>query len=151
MSLTVSGSSNIGIPLSGTGVTPATLTANPTSITFTNILVGTNSTQTETIQNTGGVSATITAVTPTGTGFSVSGITLPATVGAGQSVTFNVTFAPQSAGSFSGNVAVKSNAQNPTLNIPLSGTAVAAGNLRRVRRASIWKRALFRRTRPRRS
>ena len=129
MSLTVSGSSNVSIPLTGTGVTPATLTANPTSITFTNVVVGTNSTQTETIKNTGGSSATITAVTPSGTGFSVSGITVPVTLGAGQSVTFNVTFSPQSAGSFSGNVTVTSNAQNPTLNIPLSGTAVTQGNL----------------------
>ncbi len=130
MSLTVERlESNVGIPLSGTGVTPATLTASPTSLTFTNIQVGTNSTQTETIKNTGGASATITAVTPSGTGFSVSGISLPVTLGAGQSVTFNVTFTPPSAGSFSGNVAVISNAQNPTLNIPLSGTAVAAGNL----------------------
>jgi len=129
MSLTVNGSPNISIPLSGTGETSATLTANPTSITFTNVQVGTNSTQTETIKNTGGASATITAVTATGTGFTVSGITLPVTLGSGQTVTFNVTFAPQSAGTFSGNVAVSSNAQNPTLNIPLSGTAVTAGDL----------------------
>jgi hypothetical protein len=129
MSLTVSGSANIGIPLSGTGVTPATLTANPTSLTFTNVLVGTSSTQSETIKNTGGASAQITAVTPSGTGFNVSGITLPVTVGSGQSVSFNVTFAPQTAGSFSGNVAVVSNAQNSTLNIPLAGTAVTGGNL----------------------
>ncbi len=129
MSLTVSGASNVSIPLSGTGVTPATLTANPTSLTFTNIVVGTNSTQAETIKNTGGTSAQITGVAATGTGFSVSGISLPVTLGAGQSVTFNVTFTPPSAGSFSGNVAVTSNAQNPTLNIPISGTAVAAGSL----------------------
>ena len=129
MSLTVTGSANVSIPLTGDGVAAATLTANPTSLTFTNILVGTNSTQTETIKNTGGTSAQITGVAATGTGFSVSGITLPVTLGAGQSVSFNVTFTPPSAGSFSGNVAVTSNAQNPTLNIPVSGTAVSAGNL----------------------
>jgi Abnormal spindle-like microcephaly-assoc'd, ASPM-SPD-2-Hydin/Cep192 domain 4/HYDIN/CFA65/VesB-like, Ig-like domain len=129
VALTVTGEPELEIPLAGTGLAPATLTASPTSLTFTNIVVGQNSTQTETIKNTGGASAQITAVTATGTGFSVSGITLPATLGAGQSVTFNVTFAPQAAGSFNGNVAVTSNAQNPTLNIPVSGTAVAAGNL----------------------
>jgi hypothetical protein len=129
MSLTVSGSANIGIALSGTGVTAADLTANPTSLTFTNILVGQNSTQSETIKNTGGTSAQITAVTPSGTGFSVSGITLPVALGAGQSVSFNVTFAPQSAGTFTGNVSVTSNAQNPNLSIPLTGTAVTSGDL----------------------
>ena len=129
MSLTVSGSANVSIPLTGQGLTPATLTANPTSITFTNVVVGTSSSQTETVKNTGGVSATITAVTPSGTGFGVSGITLPVTVAAGQSITFNVTFSPQAVGTFSGNVAVISNAQDSTLNIPLSGTAVTGGNL----------------------
>lgn len=129
MSLTVTGSADVSVPLTGDGLTPATLTANPTSLTFTNILVGTNSTQTETINNTGGTSAQITGVAATGTGFSVSGITLPVTLGAGQSVSFNVTFTPPSAGTFSGNVAVTSNAQNPTLNIPASGTAVSAGDL----------------------
>ena len=129
MSLTVTGSANVGIPLSGTGQAPATLTANPTSMTFTNVVVGQNSTQIETIKNTGGVSAQITGVAASGTGFSVSGITLPVTLAAGQSVTFNVTFTPPSAGSFSGNVTVTSNAQNPTLTIPVSGTAVTSGSL----------------------
>jgi hypothetical protein len=129
VALTVTGEPELDIPLSGTGMTPATLTANPTSLTFTNILVGQSSTQTETIQNTGGSSAQITAVTASGTGFSVSGITLPVTVGAGQSVTFTVKFAPQSAGTFNGNVTVTSNAHNPTLTIPVTGVAVTAGDL----------------------
>jgi hypothetical protein len=129
VALTVTGEPELDVPLSGQGIAPATLTANPTSLTFTNVQVGANSTQSETIKNTGGASAQITAVTATGTGFSVSGITLPVTVGAGQSVSFNVTFAPQSAGSFSGNVAVTSNAQNPNLSIPVTGTALAAATL----------------------
>ena len=78
VALTVTGAPELDIPLQGQGITPANLSANPTSITFTNVQVGTNSTQTETITNTGGNGATITAVTPSGTGFSVSGITLPA-------------------------------------------------------------------------
>ncbi len=86
VALTVSGAPELDIALAGTGIAPATLTANPTSLTFTNIQVGKSSTQTETIKNTGGASATITAVTPSGTGFSVSGISLPVTLGAGQSV-----------------------------------------------------------------
>lgn len=126
MSLTVSGASNLGIPLSGTGQTAATLTANPASITFTNVTVGSSSSQSETVKNTGQADAHISAVTPTGTGFSVTGITPPLTLSGGQSVTFTVKFTPQAAGTFTGNVAVSSDAQNPTLNIPLSGTAVGA-------------------------
>jgi hypothetical protein len=69
---------------------------------------------------------TISQVVISGTGFSLSGITAPVTLTAGQSATFTVTFAPLSAASASGNVAITSTASNPTLNIPLSGTGTAA-------------------------
>jgi hypothetical protein len=126
LSLTVSGSSTtVDIALSGDGVMPATLTPNPTSLTFTNIQVGQNSTQTETVTNTGGSNAQITQVTASGTGFSVSGITLPVTLPPGQGTSFSVTFAPQSAGNFTGNVSVISNASNSNLSVPLAGSAVS--------------------------
>jgi len=127
LSLTVSGSTtSVDIALSGTGVTPATLTANPTSLTFTNVQAGQSSTQTETVTNTGGSNAQISQVAASGTGFSVSGITTPVTLTPGQSASFSVAFTPQSAGNFSGSVSVTSNASNPNLNLPLTGSAVAA-------------------------
>jgi hypothetical protein len=116
---------SLGIPLSGTAVTPATLTASPTSLTYTNITTGQRSNQTQKVTNTGGTSATISAAAAAGTGFSISGITPPVTLTPGQSTTFTVTFAPTSAGTFSGTVTVTSNASNPSLQIPLSGTAIA--------------------------
>jgi hypothetical protein len=126
LALTVSGSStSVDIGLSGDGVTPATLTPSPASLTFTNVQVGQNSTQTETVTNTGGSNAQITQVTPSGTGFSVSGITLPVTLIPGQGTSFSVTFAPQAAGSFTGNVSITSNASNSNLNVPLAGSAVS--------------------------
>src|ERR1019366_6632659 len=65
--------------------------------------------------------------TLTGTDFTLSGLALPLTLGAGQSATFSVVFAPQSAGSASGNLAFASNASNPAMNLPLSGnTALVA-------------------------
>jgi hypothetical protein len=129
LALTISGSSPLNLALAGTGVTPATLTANPTSLTFTNVTVGQNQSQTETVKNTGGVNATISQVTATGTGFSVSGITTPVTLTPGQSTSFSVIFAPTSAGSASGSVTITSNASNPSLTVALSGTAVTAGTL----------------------
>ena len=72
---------------------------------------------------------TISQVVLSGTGFSLSGITAPVTLTAGQSATFTVTFTPQSAATASGNVTITSNASNPTLTIPLSGTGVAPGAL----------------------
>jgi hypothetical protein len=127
LSISVSGSgTSLSIPLSGTGVTPATLSASPASLTFTNVQVGQTQTQTETVQNTGGSSATISQASVSGTGFGITGINTPLTLNPGQTTSFSVTFAPQSAGTFSGNVAITSNASNPTLNVSLSGTAVAS-------------------------
>ena len=118
------------IPLSGTGVPPGTLGSNPTSLSFGSVTVGSNQSLSETVTNTGGSSVTISQVGISGTGFSLSGITAPVTLTAGQSASFTVTFTPASAGSVSGNVTITSNATNPTLTIPLSGTgAAAAGQL----------------------
>jgi hypothetical protein len=126
LSITVSGSSTtLDVALSGTGVTPATLTATPPSLTFSSVTVGQNQTQTETVKNTGGTNATVSQVTVSGTGFSISGITAPLTLTPGQSASFSVIFAPQSTTSSSGSVLVSSNATNPALSIGLSGTAVS--------------------------
>jgi hypothetical protein len=126
LSLTVSGSSTtVDVALSGTGVTPGKLTASPTSFTFSNVVVGQSQTQTETLQNTGGVNVTISQASASGTGFSISGITLPVTLAPGQGTSFSVKFAPQSAGSFSGSISITSDGSNPNLTIGLSGTAVA--------------------------
>jgi hypothetical protein len=124
LSLTVSGSSTVvNFALSGTGVMPAALSATAASITFTSVQVGQNQAQTETVTNTGGVNATISQATATGTGFSLTGPSLPVTLTPGQSTSFSVTFTPQSAGNFSGSVAISSNASNPNLSVALSGTA----------------------------
>jgi hypothetical protein len=118
------------IPLSGTGVTPGALGANPTSLSFGSVLVGANQSLSEKVTNTGGTSITISQVAASGTGFSFSGITPPVTLAGGASATFSVKFTPASAASASGNVTVTSTATNPTLTIPLSGTGTTtAGQL----------------------
>ncbi len=130
LSITISGSStSLDIALSGTGVTPATLTANPASLTFANVQVGQNQAQTETVRNTGGTNGTISLATVTGAGFSVSGLSTPLTLTPGQSATFSVVFTPQSAGSASGNLALINDGSTSPLNIPLSGSAVTAGGV----------------------
>jgi hypothetical protein len=90
------------------------------------VTVGSNQSLSETVTNTGGSSVTISQAAISGTGFSLSGITTPLTLPAGQSATFSVKFAPLSAACASGNVTITSNASNPTLTIPLSGTGTAA-------------------------
>src|SRR5271157_2022471 len=121
--------STLTLPLSGTGVAPGVLGANPASLSFGSVTVGNKQSLSETVTNTGGTSVTISQVAASGTGFSLSGITTPVTLTAGQSASFTVTFTPTAAGSASGNVTVTSNASNPTLTIPLSGTGVAPGTL----------------------
>jgi len=114
------------IPLSGTGVAAGALGSSPTSLAFGSLQVGNNQALSGIVTNTGGSSVTISQAGISGTGFTLSGMTTPVTLGAGQSASFGVSFTPQSAGSASGNVMITSNASNPTLTIPLSGSGTAA-------------------------
>jgi hypothetical protein len=124
LSLNSSGSStSVDIALSGNGVAPATLIATPPGLTFSNIQVGKSQTLTETVRNTGGLATILSQVTVAGTGFNISGITTPLTLAPGQSTSFNVIVAAQSAGNYGGSVAIVSNASDPILTIPLSGSA----------------------------
>src|ERR1700677_2966353 len=61
------------------------LTAAPASITFGNVQVGTSQSQTDTLSNTGSTSLTLSQATVSGAGFSITGLTPPITLAAGQS------------------------------------------------------------------
>lgn len=116
----------LSIPLSGTGVSSSLqLSASPASLSFGSLTTGTSATQTVTLSNTGNASVTISQITASGTGFSLSSIGLPVTLAAGQTTSFNVAFAPASAGSVTGSVTVTSNATNSPLVLGLSGTGAA--------------------------
>ena len=117
----------LSIPLSGSGVTAGSLAANPSSVSFGSVQVGSTQTKSEVITNSGGSSITISNMSLTGTGFSTNGFTAPVTLNAGQSVTFSILFTPQSAGSLSGNLAFT--AGNTNLNIALSGSGSSPGQL----------------------
>jgi len=131
-SITISSNASnptLTIPLSGTGVTPGTLGASPTTLSFGNVTIGNKQSLSETVTNTGGTDVTISQIAISGSGFSLTGNTTPVTLSAGQSVSFTVSFTPSSAGSASGSITISSNASNPTLTIPLSGTGVMPGTL----------------------
>jgi Abnormal spindle-like microcephaly-assoc'd, ASPM-SPD-2-Hydin len=114
------------LTLGGTGVTSDVVTANPASLSFGQVAVGSKSTQPVVLTNNRSWKVTLSSFQTTGSGFSVSGLTLPLTLGVGQSVAFDVTFAPQTAGLTGGSVFVS----GPALNVPFSGTgATAAGQL----------------------
>lgn len=114
-----------GLALSGTGVQPA-ISVSPASISFGSLVDGQSKTQPVTITNTGTANLTISQLGSTATGVSVSGVTTPLTIAAGQSSTFNVQYAPQAAGATSGSVTIASNAPNSQVSVPVSGTGVTA-------------------------
>ena len=122
--------SPLSIPLSGTGTTlPGLLQASYSSISFGSVQVGNSSAQSETLNNSGDSSVNITQANLTGSAFSVNGLSLPVTVIPGQSFTFNVVFAPNTAGSVTGSISVVSDASNSPLTISLLGTGSSAGQL----------------------
>ena len=122
--------SALSIPLSGTGIAPpGVLQVTSSSISFGNVQVGNSATQSETLSNSGDSSVSITQANLTGSAFSVSGLNLPLTLVPGQSFTFGVAFAPDSAGSVTGSVSFVSTAANSSLSISLSGTGSSAGQL----------------------
>ncbi len=108
---------------------PGSLVANPGSLVFPTVQVGTSQTQYATLTNTGGSSVTITGAAIAGTGFTSTGMATPLTLTVGQSVTFSVTFAPVSGGSASGGISISSDASTPMLNLSLAGTGAAQGQL----------------------
>src|SRR5579864_1600996 len=91
---------------SGNSSTPAQLQASMSAINFGSVKIGTKQTQSETLNNPGSTALNLTGATITGSTFSVTGLTLPATLAAGQSVTFTVAFAPKSAAASSGSIAI---------------------------------------------
>jgi hypothetical protein len=105
------------------------LTINPKSLRFGSVQLGERVILTATLTNTGGSPVTVSQANLSGSSFSLSGITAPFTLNANQSLTFSATFAPTAAGPASGSLEIVSNASNSPLNVPLSGTGAAQGQL----------------------
>ena len=101
----------------------ATLSASPTTLNFGNTNTGSSSSLSVTLTNSGNSTVTISSVTST-TGFTASDVSAGTILNAGQSATLNVSFAPTTAGSVSGNITVASNATNSPLVVTLSGAGV---------------------------
>jgi hypothetical protein len=100
---------------------PGQITVAPASISFGNVLVGNNKSQPATMTNSGGSSVTVSKVTTTGTGFSLSGLSLPFTLTSGQTQAFTVIYTPRSAATSNGNLAIVNTGATTTVNVPLAG------------------------------
>ena len=113
------GTTALTTPSAGNG--GGQLSVSSSNIAFGNVTVGSSSTQTGKV--TAGASAvTISSGSWSGDGFSLSGITFPVALMAGQSVPFAVTFAPQVSGAASGGVSFLSNASNSPTTVTFTGT-----------------------------
>jgi hypothetical protein len=112
------------IALTGTGL-QGQISANPTSVAFTNVVVGNSNSQPITLHNGGNSTLTFSQVNTTGAGFSSSGITTSTTIAAGANAMLNAIFTPVSATSATGSIVLTANGASSSLSIPLSGTGVA--------------------------
>ena len=121
--------SGLTVPIAAIGVTAGALTSAPASLSFGNVQAGNPKTIAETLTNSSGSSISITQAKLTGAGFTLSGLTLPVTLAAGQSKTFNVTFTAQPGTSANGSLSIASTASNPTLGIPLVANSATPGVL----------------------
>jgi Abnormal spindle-like microcephaly-assoc'd, ASPM-SPD-2-Hydin len=105
----------ISITLQGTSAAAATLTLagsqTPLSagatVGFGSVAVGANQTQGFILSNPGSASVTVGSVSVSGSAFALAaGLTTPVQIAPGQSVTFQITFAPTSGTAFQGTLAV---------------------------------------------
>jgi len=114
------------VGLSGTG-TAATLTLgiNPVSLSFGNVLTGTSSpTQNVTITNTGNSNVTISQITTSGAGYSVTGGSTPVTLTPSQNLVLGVHFSPTVTGTVNGTISIVSNATGSPATVTMSGTGI---------------------------
>jgi len=95
--------SSISIPLSGDGSSSASaqLSVSPATMAFGSVAVGTSASKTGSL-TANNSAVTVSTVDQSGQGYALSGISFPFTLAAGNSVSFTVTFTPQSAGSSPG-------------------------------------------------
>jgi hypothetical protein len=118
---------NLAIRLTGAGTLPPSgqLTVTPATIAFGNVSVGSYATQPGTL-TAAGASVIVTSGTVSNSAFSLSGLSFPATIPAGQNAQFTVTFTPQGSGPASGVVSFSSNGANSPTTASLTGTGVSS-------------------------
>lgn len=109
--------SNLHLSLEGYGVKAQALTSSPSSLSFGNILMGTDVSHVVVV-SCKSCPEKVSGVLVEGNAFFVTGLNLPVTITPTQSMTLQITFNPETAGATSGSVFLL----GPGLNIPVTGT-----------------------------
>ena len=100
--------------------TTGSLTVSPSTLNFGNVPVGNSSSLTGTL-SASTADVTVASAGWSGSGYSVTGVTFPLAVAAGQSAQYTVTFTPPAAGSSPGSISFVSNASDASLKQTFSG------------------------------
>jgi hypothetical protein len=92
--------------LRGTALLASRLRLNPSLITFGGVQIGQTQSQSATLSNAGLLPVTVTRAAISGTGFTLTRLTLPLTLKGGETATINVSFTPVAGGPASGTISV---------------------------------------------
>jgi hypothetical protein len=109
----VSGCAGFAEPLPSIAVAPDSLTVSAK--------VGSSSALPVTLINTGKTSVNVSQAVLTGTGFSMTGLTMPLTLAGGQSSSFSVKFAATTTGSTTGSLTLMTDSLHRPVRVPLHG------------------------------
>src|SRR6202021_2813025 len=113
--------------LTSKGSSPATnpsISVTPSLVSFGNVKIKTQTSQTLKLSNPGAKDLVISQATISGEGFSLSGLTAPMTVAAGTGMNFTVLFQPMTSGTASASISISSNATTAPVTVSLTGTGV---------------------------
>jgi hypothetical protein len=111
----------------GVAATTPQLSASASSLSFGSMTVNSSATLSLTLTSSGTAPVTVNSASVSGTGFSLVGGTLPATLSPNQTMTLQVKFAPTATGSATGSLTISSNsASGSTKTVSLNGTGATA-------------------------
>jgi len=118
---------NLALALSGTGTSASTpqLTVTPSTIAVGSVVDGTSGTASAMLTAEGG-SITVSAASVSNSAFSLSGLSLPLTIAAGDSASFTVIFSPTITGAATATLSLTTTALPSVITANLTGTGTAA-------------------------
>lgn len=105
--------------------TNSSIAVTPSSASFGDVVVGKDATQKVELKASGSADVKITKLSTTGTGFSVSGLTVPLTLKPGATASLTAAFKPSGAVTESGFITITSTAPDSPLTIGVSGKGIS--------------------------